>query len=401
MKDLILHSLKMRKVQTVSVTLSVALSVMALFALVLVYGGVQAGVQLNAERGGAQIMVVPTEAAADLSGEDLLFTGAPASYYLSEEAAAKVAATEGVTRSSAQFFGQTLDESCCSVDTASRLIGVDFTTDWTIRPFAHIDIPDHLAADEVIVGSGANGEVGQTIRLLNHEYKVVDKLEPTGSGLDLSILLDIDVVRDICGASDGLAYLWDKYGDPRGLVSCVLVDYEDEEDYNRLVIRLGNIDGVRVLERSSLVSEAQGQLETVFAILLGAGVLMLVTMLVQLFARFYSCVWDRKSELALYRAVGANRGQLRKLIGGEVGVIVAIGLVAGLILGAVLYQVLVGMLQNGASFPFAGMPIGVMIGIAGAFIVAFALIAVAAVAVPLSQLGRLEPSLVMQQGDID
>ncbi|MBQ9042182.1 MAG: ABC transporter permease [Eggerthellaceae bacterium] len=401
MKDLILHSLKMHKVQTISVTLSVALSVMALFALVLVYGGVQGGVQLNAERSGAQIMVVPTEAAAELSGEDLLFTGAPASYYLSDEVAQRVAGTEGVTRMSSQFFGQTLDASCCSVDTASRLIGVDFTTDWTIQPFAHIDIPDHLAADEVIVGASTNGNVGDTITLLDNQYTVVDRLEPSGSDLDFSILLDIDVVRDICGASDGLAYLWDKYGDPHGLVSCILVDYEDESQYNRLITRLGNIDGVRVLERSALVSEAQGQLETVFFILLGAGVLMLISTLVQLFARFYSCVWDRKSELALYRAIGANRGQLRKLIGGEVAVIVAIGLVAGLILGVILYQVLIGMLQNGTAFPFAGLSVGAIVGVGVAFVVVFALIALAAIAVPLSQLGRLEPSLVMQQGDID
>lgn len=401
MKDLILHSLKMHKVQTVSVTLSVALSVMALFALVLVYGGVQGGVQLNAERSGAQIMVVPAQAAAELSGEDLLFTGAPASYYLSDEVAQRVAETEGVTRTSSQFFGQTLDASCCSVDTASRLIGVDFTTDWTIQPFAHIDIPDHLAPDEVIVGASANGNVGDTITLLDNRYTVVDRLEPSGSDLDFSILLDIDVVRDICGASDGLAYLWNKYGDPHELVSCVLVDYDGDADYNRMVTRLANIDGVRVLERSALVSEAQGQLETVFLILLGAGVLMLVSTLVQLFARFYSCVWDRKSELALYRAIGANRGQLRKLIGGEVAVIVAIGLVAGLILGVILYQVLIGMLQNGTAFPFAGLSVGAMIGVGVTFVIVFALIALAAIAVPLSQLGRLEPSLVMQQGDID
>lgn len=401
MKDLILHSLKMHKVQTVSVTLSVALSVMALFALVLVYGGVQGGVQLNAERSGAQIMVVPTEAAAELSDEDLLFTGAPASYYLSDNVVQRVNGTEGVSRATAQFFGQTLDASCCSVDTASRLIGVDFTTDWTIQPFAHIDIPDHLAADEVIVGASTAGNVGDTITLLDNKYTVVDRLEPSGSGLDQSILLDIDAVRDICGQSEGLAYLWDKYGNPNGLVSCILVDYADDAEYNRLVTRLANIDGVRVLERSTLVNEAQDQLETVFAILLGAGVLMLISTLVQLFARFYSCVWDRKSELALYRAIGANRSQLKKLIGGEVAVIVAVGLIAGLILGVILYYVLIGMLQNGTAFPFASLSIGAMVGVAVAFIVVFALIALAAIAVPLSQLGRLEPSLVMQQGDID
>ncbi len=401
MKDLILHSLKMHKVQTVSVTLSVALSVMALFALVLVYGGVQAGVELNSERGGAQIMLVPTEAAAEMSGENLLFTGAPASYYLSSDVAERVAETEGVARTSEQFYGQTLEESCCSVSTASRLIGVDFSTDWTVQPFAHIEIGDHLASDEVIVGSGASGEIGQTIMLLGNKYTVVDKLEPTGSGLDLSIMLDIDSVRKICKESAGLEYLWKKYGDPNNLVSCILVDCADDADYDRLVVRLGNIDGVRVLERSELVSESQAQLQTVFTILLGAGVLMLVTMLVQLFARFYSCVWDRKSELALYRAVGANRGQLRALIGGEVGTIVAIGLIVGLVLGVALYHVLITMLQSGASFPFVGLSIGAMVGVAAVFIVAFALIALAAIAMPLSQLGRLEPSLVMQQGDID
>lgn len=401
MKDLILHSLKMHKVQTVSVTLSVAISVMALFALVLTYGGVQGGVQLNAQRSGAQIMVVPVEAAAELSGEDLLFTGAPASYYLNDDVMQRVASTEGVTRTTAQFFGQTLDASCCSVDTASRLIGVDFTTDWTIRPFAHINIPDHLGADEVIVGSGAAGNEDGTITLLGHQYKVIDRLEPSGSGLDQSILLDIDVVREICGESADLAYLWNKYGDPESLVSCILVDYEDQEQYDRLIVRLANIDGVRVLERSAIVNESQGQLETVFAILLGAGVLMLISTLVQLFARFYSCVWDRKSELALYRAIGANRTQLRKLIGGEVAVIVAVGLVAGLILGFILYQVLIGMLQNGAAFPFVSLSAGMMVGVGVAFIAVFALIALAAIGVPLSQLGRLEPSLVMQQGDID
>ena len=45
----------MRKVLTASVVLAVAVSVMALFALGLTYGGVQQGVRASAERGGAQI----------------------------------------------------------------------------------------------------------------------------------------------------------------------------------------------------------------------------------------------------------------------------------------------------------------------------------------------------------
>ena len=81
MRRLIAHSLKMRKVLTASVVLAVAVSVMALFALGLTYGGVQQGVRASAERGGAQIMVVPRDAAADVSDTALLFTGAPAPVY--------------------------------------------------------------------------------------------------------------------------------------------------------------------------------------------------------------------------------------------------------------------------------------------------------------------------------
>ena len=47
MKSLIIHSLKMHKVQTISVTLSIMLSVAAGFALFLIYGGVTKGVEVT------------------------------------------------------------------------------------------------------------------------------------------------------------------------------------------------------------------------------------------------------------------------------------------------------------------------------------------------------------------
>ena len=88
----------MRKVLTASVVLAVAVSVMALFALGLTYGGVQQGVRASAERGGAQIMVVPRDAAADVSDTALLFTGAPAPVYFPVSTAEAIGEVEGVGR---------------------------------------------------------------------------------------------------------------------------------------------------------------------------------------------------------------------------------------------------------------------------------------------------------------
>ena len=301
----------MRKVLTASVVLAVAVSVMALFALGLTYGGVQQGVRASAERGGAQIMVVPRDAAADVSDAALLFTGAPAPVYFPVSTAEAIREVDGVGRATTQFFSQTLNESCCSTAGATRLIGVDFARDWTVQPFSGRDLSVGLADDEVILGADVGGDVGDRLSLLGRTFTIVEKLEPSGADLDDSLLLAIDTARSLSEENLGLSYLWDKYGAPGDLVSCVLADLDGTADASVVLNRINALDGVYAFQRSGVVEASQKQLETVFLILLGAGVLMLASTLVQLFARFYSCVWERKSELALYRAMGASKGQLR------------------------------------------------------------------------------------------
>ena len=200
----------MRKVLTASVVLAVAVSVMALFALGLTYGGVQQGVRASAERGGAQIMVVPRDAAADVSDTALLFTGAPAPVYFPVSTAEAIGEVEGVGRATTQFFSQTLNESCCSTAGATRLIGVDFARDWTVQPFSGRDLSVGLADDEVILGADVGGDVGDRLSLLGRTFTIVEKLEPSGADLDDSLLLAIDTARSLSEENLGLCYLWDK-----------------------------------------------------------------------------------------------------------------------------------------------------------------------------------------------
>ena len=85
MKDLILHSLKMRKVGTVSVLISIALSTCLCLALGLTYGGVTKGIDLSEQRSGSDLMVVPLSARTSLTDTTLLFTGAPANVYMATD----------------------------------------------------------------------------------------------------------------------------------------------------------------------------------------------------------------------------------------------------------------------------------------------------------------------------
>ncbi len=401
MKELVLHSLKMRKVSTVSVVLSVMLSVTVFLALGLTYAGVQAGVATSLARGGADLLVVPSSAASEISDSSLLFTGAPAAIYCDEGVYEKVKAADGVKRATCQFYSQSLNQPCCSDDGMTRVIGVDFSTDWTVQPFTAYDLSKGLADDEIIVGSGATGTVGETVKLLGRDFKVVDRLAASGTDLDSSLLLNLDVARDLSKQAQGLSYLWEKYGQPDALISCVLVEMQDGADVTRLSTIIENAGDVKVIQRSNVVESSQEQLSAVFTVLLAAGMAMLVVTLVQLFARFFSCVWDRKSELALYRALGASASQVRRLILGEVAVITGAGLVLGFAAGAGVYAWLVSLLSQTSSFPFIAPGALAVAGIAGGIIVLFAVLAAASVAAPLRQIGRLDPSLAMQQGDID
>lgn len=400
MKELVLHSLRMRKVSTASVVLSVALSVTVFFALGMAYGGVQNGVATSLARGGADLLVVPSSAADEVSDSALLFTGAPAAIYFSEDVYEKVAAADGVACATRQFYSQSLNQPCCSDDGMTRVIGVDFSTDWTVQPFTSYDLSRGLADDEIVVGSGASGTVGQTTMLLGRSFKVVARLDPSGTDLDASMLLNIDVARELSAQAQGLSYLWDRYGAPDALLSGVLVKVEDGADLARLTTSIENAGDVKVIRRSSVVQSSQEQLQTVFSVLLAAGVAMLVVTLVQLFARFYSCVWERKSELALYRAVGASVRQVRRLIEGEVALITGAGLVLGFALGAGVYAWLVSLLGQSASFPFIALGPGPVAVLVAGLVVLFAVLALVSIAAPLRQIARLDPSLAMQQGDI-
>lgn len=403
MKELVLSSLRKRKVQTVSMVLVIVASVALLFALALMYAGMSQGVALSKERGGAQVLVVPADAAAEVSDSELLFTGSPSPMYVSVDIADKIAVMDGVKRVSTQFFSQTISASCCDTGTETRIVGFDTGKDWTVQPLTDYDLSQGLADDQVLLGSRFDENTGDTIVLLGKTYRIAGRLAATGSDIDQCIMVDIDVARSMSKGLTGYGHYWKKYGSPEDLVSDILVDLDDDiDDSARTLVmrRIGNIEGVRAIERSAIVDSSAQSLSGVFGVTLAAGAVMLVVCVLQLFARFYTMAWDRKSELALYRAVGATKGQVAKLIGSEALVLTGAGVVVGLACGGALYALGRAWLSGIAAFPFVAPSPFAIAACAVGFVVVFALLAAASIAAPLHQIGRIDPSAAMQQSDI-
>lgn len=331
---------------------------------------------------------------------DLLFTGAPAAIYMNEDVEDLVASVKGVTRTTAQFYGQTLGSACCSTGAERRIIGYDASTDWLIQPWTDAEIGKKLAPDEVVIGCDVGGFESGEGMLLGHKMKLAAVLEPSGTSLDSSILMDLDTARAYSESLEGYEHFWEKYGQPEHLISAVMV--KAEEGAKTAVANMIELKGdFKCITSSDALAEIQSQMNVIFTIMLGAGLLLTLTSVFQLFARFYSMAWDRKAELGLYRAMGASERDLKSLILGEAMLLMGAGTLLGLAAGFGIYKLLLALMMRETVFPFISPSAGMVFAGIGILIAAAALIGVLAVTVPLRQIRRIDPSAAMQKNDID
>lgn len=400
MLKLILQNLDKRKIQSVSVFLAVLISVAVLFALLLLYSGVSKGIDTSRQRMGADIVVVPSEVESMVDETELLFTGAPATIYMNKDAEKLISSIRGVKQTTVQFYGQTLSSGCCSTGREQRIIGYDSATDWIIEPWADRKIGRKLSSDEIIIGCNVGGFDSGKGKLLGHPMRVAAVLEPTGTSLDASILMDLDTARIYSGELKNYGHFWKKFGSPDRLISAVMV--KTEEGRKKAVANLIELKGkFRCITSSDVMEDIQSQMNVIFLIMLGAGLLLSFASVFQLFARFYTMAWDRKSELGLYRAMGASEMDLKILILGEAMLLTGGGTLLGLAAGAGIYKLLLMLMTAESTFPFLAPSAALVLGGICGLLLIFGAIGCLAVAVPLRQISKIDPSAAMQKNDID
>lgn len=400
MFTLIKHAIAMRRSASVATFASVALAAAVVFAMALAALGVHGGLEVTRERLGADLMVVPASAAADLDENQLLFTGAPVNIYMDADFEERVGQLPGVERVTPQFFGQTLDASCCSTSKPSRLVGFVPESDWVLAPWASESGEQTISGMQIVAGIDIAGDFRQGGKVLGHNVELVSTLAETGTDLDGSIFMDIDSVRSLARDSEGLAELWEENGDPATLISCLLVDVEDAQ-LDAVKKTIANMEGVAVVDSNSTIAAFSDEIGAVFRVMAGAAALLVAATLFQLFARFFSLAWDRRGELALYRALGASKREVARMIAGEAGLLVGGGVLVGLVLGALLYLAVPSLLAGLGTFPYMTPgPLTVALVALGT-VALFALVGFAAVAWPLTRAGRIDPVSAMQAGDIE
>lgn len=394
MKLWLWRGLRHRRWQAAALAVSLALSVALLVATVVLAEGVKSGLETSAQRLGADLVLIP-RAVQVRQPEALLFGGETVPAYMPASLEAQARQTEGVQAVTAQFFLQTLEKNCCDLDSPKQLIGYDAPTDWVVTSWTKEGAPA-IKDDEIVVGAGISAVQTQELAVLGRFFKIRSVLPETGTALDNSLFISLAEARSLANGSPEMQNLWQENGPPSALISALLIRLKPEADVWQVRQALAELGPVQVLaagESKKRVEQAAGVMTEILG---GVAALVAVAALGQLFLRFYSFIRERRTEWALYIALGASAKRVAVMVLAEAAVLSLAAAVAGVTGGALLGFWLLETLLVAQSVPVV-LPSGLcLLQIAVWAVLGTVLAGLAAAAFPAWRCGHTKAETILR-----
>lgn len=320
-----------RRIQSFVTTLITAITVFIFVIILSAYGAIQNGLKLTRDRLGADLIVLPVK--GNQSSYHTIFTGEPQNEYMKATIMDKLTTIEGIKQSTPQFFTQTLDESCCSMGKEIRLVGYDKNSDFILAPWLESQNMDYPLEDQAICGGNVPSFLGNVTILLGKRFTVSGKLYETGSGLDDTIFIDINVARKLAKNSPFFKDLFTD-SDTNDLISSVLIKANDGYDIEKIMKDIEKLDlNVSVTSTNTVISLTKRQVESFSKVIWCLWIVILILSVITLWDRFAALTRNRRHEIGLMRAMGCSVGNVFMLMLTETVTLVLIGGIIGCILG--------------------------------------------------------------------
>ncbi|OEH85046.1 hypothetical protein BHU72_05395 [Desulfuribacillus stibiiarsenatis] len=318
--------------QSLLTILLVAIAIATFVIAHMILAMLQGSIQLSSERLGADVVVLPQ--VVGVNAQQTLFTAEPVNAYMPSQYFDRILEIEGIAKATPQFFTQSLDESCCNLKEAKRLIGYDASTDFLIAPWLETEISIPLDPEQILIGGIVKPFFGDHAIILDEIFVVAGQLKQTGTGMDETIFMDIAVARELAAESPGLQGYWLSQN-PEDLISVIMIQ-ADEGYPPQLIARQINQMGlpVQAITSGEIIGEMKGQMQAVNQILLWLWIILAITSALALFGRFLSLARERRREIGVMRALGGRRLDAFLMVMIEVMFTVLVGWCIGILVGS-------------------------------------------------------------------
>ena len=400
MLTLIWNNIARRRTQSV---ITITITTLTIFVFVMVMGIFQVvtqGLELSRQRLGADAILVPKYASA--TGNDLLFTALPENIYMDVQNLEMAKQLPGVVAVTPQFYNQTLDESCCDAGEEKRIVGYDPGTDFILTPYLEDAEKQTLESGELIMGSNFDiAQVGQKYMLLSKMFDVVNKLQPTGSGMDDIFFMHIDTARQLCLDAYQIAHHWEQE-DPFTKISVIMVKLEPGADTDAFVkaVQDSGMDA-RAILTGDTISALQKQLEAMLKVMFALWIAALMIAVLALTGRFNALANERKKEIGLLRAIGLRKGQVFGLIIGETGLMALMGGILGSVFALLAMNPAIELLREAFVLSPSVWSDSMAALCGGTGVVLAVVLGFAAAVSPALKSASMDPQTAITQGEVN
>jgi len=286
------------------------------------------GLASFSDRLGADIIVVPQGYNAKIEGA--LLRGEPNTFYFDISAVEKIKSVKGVVSASPQLFIATLSAGCCSFPL--QVIGIDFESDFNVKPWLKKAVQLPLSDSEIVVGSNIVGNVKGEVKFFGQPFVIAGRLNKTGMGFDNSVFMSMQNAQRLAKEYERL--MRHPIAHNERLISSVMVKvangvktrkvadeirerFKGEEIYPLLSKRMMN-------NISSGIDSLSLYIKVLIATLYVLSFIVLVV-------SFSSIFNERKGEFAMMRVIGATKVKVGLLASYEALIVSSIGAMSGIV----------------------------------------------------------------------
>jgi putative ABC transport system permease protein len=396
---LAIQNLRRKPFRTWALALAVAIASGAVFSTATIMWGVERSLALGFSKFGADLLVVPKGALVGM--KTALLTGEPSTFYMSSDLAQRISAIRGVSRVAPQLFLTTAEGSHCVIGNAF-LVGFDPATDFTVTPWLNQKLARPFTAKDAIVGANNPFQIGESVYFYGEYFNVYGKLDRTGIGLyDNAIFIHIDATYRLAESAQRLKDVA-PLGFRRGQVSALLVQLGSSANPNVVRFAISRNPEVKVVTAGSIVTSVRQNLAALFSgTLVLTGVLLLANILM-ISAIFSTIVNERRKELGLLRAIGAQTRAIFALVVSESGLLTAAGGALGVVLGTAfmrIYRRTIGFHLEALNIPFMWPSLTDIALVAAGCVLLSILVGVLGAGYPAYSGSRLDPYEAIRSGE--
>ena len=379
--------------RTASLVALTAVLAFSLFCGSFLVKSLNGGMASLANRLGADIIVVPQ--GYDSKIESALLRGEPNSFYFKSEVTERVKKIEGVELASPQLFIATLSAGCCSFPL--QVIGIDFDSDFTIKPWLQKQIRLPLTDNQIVVGSNIIGTTQSEVKFFNQPFVITGRLAKTGMGFDNSVFMTIENAKRL--AKEYERIMEHPVAQDEDLISSVMVRIAPNADAKAVAQRiLKAFEGEQIypLVSKRMMSNVSASITNLNVYIYVLLALLWLLSFIVLAVSFSSIFHERKEEFGMLRVIGSTKRKLARLAAAEAGIISALGACAGTVLAVLIVALFQQAIIAGLNMPFLSPSFLWLFGCGCVTFLAIAVIGPLSALKTLYGLTKQEPALQIQ-----